>query len=77
MTNGTLTANTLSTSTMVLPENSLHLKFGSGNNIASAASFYYSASDGARLDITGHLVLNEAGAHPSKPENKTGLNYEV
>lgn len=73
MTNGTLTANTLSTSTMVLPENSLHLKFGSGNDMVSTADFRYSNLGGAYLDMTGHLVLNEAGDHPNKPENKTGL----
>ena len=77
MTNGTLTAPALSTSTMVLPEGSLYLEFVNGNNKASAANFSYQTLGGARLDITGHLVLNEGGTHPSKPENKTGLNYEV
>ena len=73
MTDGTLTVNALSTSTMVLPEGSLYLEFVNGNNKASAANFSYQTIGGASLDITGHLVLNEGGGHPNQPENKTGL----
>ena len=76
MESGTLTALSLSTSIMELPDSSLDLRFGSGKDMASGvARFNYSSLGGADLSMTGHLVLNEAGAHPDKPENKTGLNY--
>ena len=76
MESGTLTALSLSTSIMELPDSSLDLRFGSGKDMASGvACFNYSSLGGADLSMTGHLVLSEAGAHPDKPENKTGLNY--
>ena len=75
MTNGTLATPALSTRKIVLPESKLGILFVDGDNVASAANFNYSSVGGAHLDITGHLFLDEAGAHPDKPENKTGLNY--
>ena len=68
-------APVLSTSIIELPESNLSLKFISGDNMYSAADFQYSAVGGAYLNMNGHLFLNEAGSHPDKPENKTGLNY--
>ena len=74
MESGTLTALSLSTGIMVLPDSFLDLRFGSGKDMASGvASFNYSSIGGADLSMTGHLVLNEAGGHPNKPDNKTGL----
>ena len=75
MTDGTLATPALSTRKIVLPESKLGILFVDGDNVASAANFNYSSVGGAHLDITGHLFLDEAGAHPDKPENKTGLNY--
>ena len=74
MESGTLTALSLSTSIMELPENFLELKFGSGSDMVSeVANFHYSSIGGAYLNMNGHLLLNEAGGHPNKPDNKTGL----
>lgn len=75
MTDGTLAAPALSTRNIVLPGSSLGLKFVDGDNVASAANFHYSSPGGAYLSLTGHLFLDEAGDHPDKPENKTGLSY--
>ena len=74
MESGNLTADVLSTSIMVLPNNFLDLKFKSGSDmISGVATFNYSSIGGASLDMNGHLLLNEAGGHPNKPDNKTGL----
>ena len=73
MTDGTLAAPALSTRNIVLPESNLGLKFIDGDNVASAANFHYSSIGGASLNMNGHLLLNEAGGHPNKPDNKTGL----
>ena len=67
-------APVLSTSIIELPESNLSLKFISGDNMYSAADFQYSAVGGAYLNMNGHLLLNEAGGHPNKPDNKTGLS---
>ena len=69
MTDGTLATPALSTRKIVLPESKLGILFVDGDNVASAANFNYSSVGGAHLDITGHLFLDEAGAHPDKPEN--------
>ena len=59
---------------MELPDSFLDLRFGSGKDMASGvACFNYSSIGGAYLNMNGHLLLNEAGGHPNKPDNKTGL----
>ena len=76
MTSGTLTANNLSTNTLVSQRRSsqLNLKVSdSSDALHDVASFGYSNPGGASIDVQGHLTLNEAGGHPNKPENKTGL----
>ena len=78
MTDGTLTADALSTNVITTHrlDSNLRLKVSdSSDGLHDVANFAYSNPGGAYIDVQGHLVLNEAGDHVNKPENKTGLNY--
>ena len=77
MTDGTLTADALSTNVIITHrlDSNLRLKVSdSSDGLHDVANFAYSNPGGAYIDVQGHLLLNEAGDHVNKPADKTGLS---
>ncbi len=77
MTDGTLTASSLSTNTLMSQRlsNLLNLKVSdSSDTLHNVARFSYYSVGGAQLEIDGHLALYEEGSCPNKPINRTGVS---